>query len=329
MLKTKPNLTIIIPFLNRKQLFKNTLESISNQKDVEHVTNLVLVDNGSTDGATEMAKEWIENRCPKWVKPILIEEKRKAPSIARNRGLQMCETEWVMFFDSDDLMRPEHIANVQKAIRIHQHADLIHWSVTFEGRNAHHIKRAKLQGIEIDLVMHGVWSTQRYVVKRKFLKQSGNWNENVIAWDDWELSLRLFLNKPKYISLPGMNTVKVISHDDSISGPNFTHKEGLWEKTLAEGVKAALELEGNEILFLIIAKAAVLAATYRTEGNIEASDRLIGFIKENAPNVYPYAMFCYYWRLKMKRGSSIMLPFIMKRAVKKMNRIKKNTSQDI
>ena len=53
-------LTVIIPVLNRKNKLRRTLMSISSQDHVEPGRiSLIIVDNGSTDGAIDITEAWI------------------------------------------------------------------------------------------------------------------------------------------------------------------------------------------------------------------------------------------------------------------------------
>lgn len=312
MLQTTPLITIVLPFLNRGELLRKTLQSISAQKDVPRVTDILLVDNGSTDIAPEVAIKWMAKECPDWAKVKLINAERRGAAVARNQGLEYVTTPWVMFFDSDDIMMPFHLAEVHKAVENYPDADIIHWTVTVEGREASYIKRAKLQRDDIDVVMHCVWGTQRYVVKREFLKKCGDWDEETQAWDDWELGVRLFLNNPSAISLSGMNTVKIVYNADSITGINFSQKEGRWEKALE---KAAVQAKNNgrdDIYFLINAKKAILAADYKREGNEKAAQKLLDEIKADKALYYPLLSLVHWWRKKLVKGTAVPLPYLIK-----------------
>lgn len=311
MQHSTPQLTVIIPFLNRGELFRQTLDSISKQTEVKEPVNIILVDNGSTDNAPRVAKEWMEN-APEWANVSLIHAVERGAAIARNKGLELCTTPWVMFFDSDDIMMHHHMSEVLHAINHYKDVDLIGWSVTMEGRDARYIKRAKLQRDDIDVVMHCVWATQRFVVKRDFLKQCGDWEESIHAWDDWELSVRMYLNHPKAVALPGMNSVKVIFNADSITGLNFSHKEGRWEKSIDAATREVKKKGRRDILFLIMAKKAILAADYKREGNDAACEKLVKEIRAEEGICAPLLSIVYLWRKKLVRGSAMPLSFLLK-----------------
>ena len=268
----EPLLTVIIPFLDRRELFKATLESLHRQQDTSRPVNIIFVDNGSQPATLEMLSEWIENDCPRFLLPSLLSQPEPGAAAARNKGLEAATTPWVMFFDSDDVMAPSHLREVEQAAESQPDKDLLYWGVTLTEPDGHTItKRPRRQSLETNVIIHGVWSTQRFAVKTDFLKRAGEWNSRVRAWDDWELSVRLLLHKPRSLYMPDMNNVFIALHSQSITGDNFSRSEGLWEQALHTALLEATNAAHTRVVKLILAKMSLLAAEYRREGNITAA----------------------------------------------------------
>lgn len=99
------DLTIVVPLYNKVHYIESTLNSI-----YECTTNLdwecIVVDDGSTDGSTEVAKNWCNSHPDRYTYVQCLRNHGPYPSYARNMGLRMAESEYVMFFDADDLMCP-------------------------------------------------------------------------------------------------------------------------------------------------------------------------------------------------------------------------------
>lgn len=91
-------ISVIVPVYNVKEYIDETIKSIYNQtlKDFE----LILIDDGSTDGTYEMLKEYES----KHNNIKLIKQENSGPSKARNVGLKEAEGEYIIFVDSDDLL---------------------------------------------------------------------------------------------------------------------------------------------------------------------------------------------------------------------------------
>lgn len=95
-------ITIIIPSYNRASIIPATLNSIINQeyKDWE----CIVVDDFSTDNSEDIIKQYTTK--DKRVH-YLKNGRKKGAQGARNTGLYHSKSEWIIFFDSDNLMHPD------------------------------------------------------------------------------------------------------------------------------------------------------------------------------------------------------------------------------
>lgn len=93
--------SVIIPIYNTKSFLRTCIESVlaQTQKDIE----IILVDDGSTDGSTQIIKEY-EARYP-FIKAIYQENQKQGA--ARNAGVKVASGEYIYFLDSDDYIEPD------------------------------------------------------------------------------------------------------------------------------------------------------------------------------------------------------------------------------
>ena len=91
-------ISVIIPVYNVKKYILNCLRSISSQtfKDFE----VILVDDGSTDGSGEICDEYIKED----TRFKVYHKLNGGVSSARNFALDRIEGEWVYFCDADDIL---------------------------------------------------------------------------------------------------------------------------------------------------------------------------------------------------------------------------------
>ena len=89
-------ISIIVPVYNRKNTLNRCVESIVAQTYTEW--ELLLINDGSTDGSAEICNEWQDrdNRIR------VFHKNNGGVSSARNLGLRDARGELVMFCDSDD-----------------------------------------------------------------------------------------------------------------------------------------------------------------------------------------------------------------------------------
>ena len=105
---------VILPVYNRRLKLIKTLESVVAQSKLPSV--LIVVDDGSTDGTAEAAKNWLARNAPfEWM--VVRQETNAGVSVARNVGFDhIGELPFVCFLDSDDLWPRDFIAEGLRAL---------------------------------------------------------------------------------------------------------------------------------------------------------------------------------------------------------------------
>jgi hypothetical protein len=96
-----PDASILIPCRNARATVAATLDSALAQEGIEK--EVIVVDDGSTDGSLEVAKGY-ESRGVR-----VIEGPRVNASAARNRALRESRGRYLQFLDADDLLGPDKI----------------------------------------------------------------------------------------------------------------------------------------------------------------------------------------------------------------------------
>lgn len=89
--------SVVIPLYNRTVLITETLEALSPEKHKEVEIEIIVIDDGSSDGGAELIAEEYP-----WVR-LLSQENHGAPT-ARNYGLREAKGEYILYLDSDDLI---------------------------------------------------------------------------------------------------------------------------------------------------------------------------------------------------------------------------------
>ena len=92
-------LSIIIPVYNVKEYIEICVNSIIHQSDIEDY-EIILVDDGSTDGSGLICDQIAKNNN----NIIVIHQKNKGLSGARNTGIKKAKGKYIMFVDGDDFI---------------------------------------------------------------------------------------------------------------------------------------------------------------------------------------------------------------------------------
>lgn len=310
--------SIIIPIFNRANIVSRTLQTVLNQ--TYRPLQLVLVDNFSTDDSLVVLNQFkIDNDAPDF-EVIVTQEKRPNASTARNHGMQFATGDYLMFFDSDDLMDRRLVQKYVDAFEASpQRADII---ITRRNQIDDMGEKKAMPLYKKDLIanhiLHSVLATQAFCARSGFIKNI-EWNNSILQWDDFEYGLRLLLAKPVVGYLEGKPRVDVIyGGENSITGTNFSTNHGRWEIALRYMV---LDIKNSQLLNkqryydLLYYRLLVLAAQYQREGHSE-------FAKPAAQKAYSVLNRKWIYRRMMprlfkrivngKRGSARIARWIIK-----------------
>lgn len=95
------DLSIVVPVYNYVEIIKANIDAILNQK-TRYNYELIIVDDGSTDGAGEVIKQYENNS-----KVKLIYQKNAGIGAARNTGINNAIGKYIMFVDCDDIVHDD------------------------------------------------------------------------------------------------------------------------------------------------------------------------------------------------------------------------------
>jgi glycosyltransferase involved in cell wall biosynthesis len=102
-------LTVVIPLYNKKATIRRAIESVLLQLGDDDA--LLVIDDGSTDGSSDVAGELYDSRLR------VLPQANQGVSVARNRGVEAARTEHVAFLDADDWWMPGVVNRFKQMIR--------------------------------------------------------------------------------------------------------------------------------------------------------------------------------------------------------------------
>lgn len=102
------SISIIIPAYNAEKTIERCLKSICKQTHMENITEVLIVDDGSTDSTCEIVEKFVKKD------PLfkLVKKENGGVSSARNKGIHQAVGEFIVFCDSDDEMKSELCASL-------------------------------------------------------------------------------------------------------------------------------------------------------------------------------------------------------------------------
>lgn len=102
--------SIVVPVYNGERYLQECLESVARQTCGDY--ELVIVDDGSTDGSGAIADKFAGER--EGVR--VLHGENQGPLLARRRGLSHCRGEYVVFLDSDDVLCSDALEIISRSI---------------------------------------------------------------------------------------------------------------------------------------------------------------------------------------------------------------------
>lgn len=120
--------SVIIPIYNKLPHLDRSITSVLNQKFTDW--ELLLVDDGSTDGSLEKAKSYTDQR----IKVFQRNEPGPGGYAARNLGIAKAKYDWVAFLDADDEWLDMHLTVFLELINLQPDAKIVSssWTDNFE-----------------------------------------------------------------------------------------------------------------------------------------------------------------------------------------------------
>ena len=98
------NISVVIPLYNKKPYIERAILSALRQT-IENF-ELIVIDDGSTDGGDEVVKSIKDHRVK------LVRQENQGASGARNRGIELARGRLIAFLDADDAWKPEYLEEI-------------------------------------------------------------------------------------------------------------------------------------------------------------------------------------------------------------------------
>ena len=158
---------IIVPVYNSKNFIQDTLESIIRQSYKNW--RILLIDDNSNDGTSEIIKNFINNNVNKKKFIFIKNKKNKGQAFSRNLALKYCNSKFIAFIDSDDIWQKNKL---KKQINF-----MLKYNYDFTYSDYKSIKNNKIKTIKTpnffnykNFTKNTSIATSTMIIKKKILK---------------------------------------------------------------------------------------------------------------------------------------------------------------
>ena len=188
-------ISILISLYNAERWIAETLESALAQTWKR--TEIIVVDDGSTDASFEIARRFESNNVK------IVRQRNRGPSAARNTALKQAQGDFVQFLDADDLLAANKIEMQMRRLNSEQPGRVAAGAwVRFHNSalNAHFIAEEVWTSLlPIDWLVAswlggGMMPCHAWLTPRSVADRAGLWDETLGANDDGEYFTRVLLS---------------------------------------------------------------------------------------------------------------------------------------
>ncbi len=135
-MSSSPRVSVVTIFLDEERFLAEAIESVLAQSFTDW--ELLLVDDGSTDGSARIARDYARSHSVRIRTTSHLLRRNRGMSASRNRGVRLARGEFVTFLDADDVWLPGKLASQVEALAAHPEAAALcapaEWWYSWSGR---------------------------------------------------------------------------------------------------------------------------------------------------------------------------------------------------
>ena len=194
-------ISVVMPCYNAAPYVEEAIESVLGQTYPQ--VELIVVDDGSTDGSTEILQRLAADH-PERI--TLIYQTRNGPFVARNAALAHANGNYVAFLDADDTWHPDALRLMHDALETEQ-ADVAYcgWqNVGIATTNPNPIIPPSLDMANAvsHFLDHCPWPINSVLIRRHLVDELRGFSERAPTAMDYDLWLRMLARQPKLVCVP-------------------------------------------------------------------------------------------------------------------------------
>jgi len=196
-------ISVVIPTYNRLPILIKCLNALENQFFIEkpHNYEILIVDDGSTDGTTD----WLKNNIDIFPHLRLLQQSHGGPAMGRNLGVNNSKGDLIVFIDSDLIVDKFFLSNHVDSLtsawkKLGNRKCFTYGSVI----NTSNFDNPNSESFKLQDLSWAYFATGNVAIDKKVLEISGLFDTSfqLYGWEDLELGERLRNMGVKLIKCP-------------------------------------------------------------------------------------------------------------------------------
>ncbi len=181
----KTDIAVIIPCYNTPPEFlQEAIDSVKKNK-IQSGYSITIVNDGSTNAATMKYLNTINDTTIQ-----VITQQNKGLAGARNTGIKNTASEYLVFLDSDDRLKPNYIEKGTGVLNQHAETGVVYANAQAFGDGSRENFVAKPFDIVSLLLTNHIPSC--VVMRRKAWEDVGGFDEGLRKFEDWEFWISIY-----------------------------------------------------------------------------------------------------------------------------------------
>lgn len=206
--------SIVIPCHNAAEWLAETLDSTLLQEGV--ATQIILVDDGSTDGSVDVARRIGGNRIQ------IIQQPQSGASRARTSGTAAALGNFIQYLDADDVLLPGTLVERVRALSGGAgvaYCDWVRW--TWKGDGVFGVTSTTTRTLserpDVDILTDAWWPPGALLYRRSIVEQIGPWREDLPIIQDARFLLDAALVNASFVHVPAVGLKYRVHRASSLS----------------------------------------------------------------------------------------------------------------
>lgn len=218
LIQTKvPSISILMPVYNCALYLAEAIDSILNQTFTDF--ELIVLDDGSTDGSAEIAKSYNDSR-------IVYHCNEKNLGLANNLnvGLRMAKGKYIARMDGDDISLPERLQTQFDYLESHPDIDLCSCGLQMFGtEDTVWVRESNPEAVKITMMFYSPVLHASSVWRREaFEKHNLYYDQNAFPAEDYDLWARAIfhcrmVNIPQVLYKYRIHGIQITKTDDRVA----------------------------------------------------------------------------------------------------------------
>ena len=125
-MSTAPLVSVVIPSFNTEKYIQDALNSLLAQ-GIDELLEVIVIDDASKDKTVDITRKWAEQNAHRLYSfQHHCFDSNQGVSLARNKGIELAQGEWVIFLDSDDIFLNKAFSKFQKKLSEDSNTEIIY-----------------------------------------------------------------------------------------------------------------------------------------------------------------------------------------------------------